>query len=391
MRAINRAKHLVGIALIATTMGASAQQAVSQSQAAANTLQQVLADVFTGLIQLVTLPKRPVGEGSVFTPLSPNPGYPEGVVVVGDKVFVSGPAAFGTAGTGPSAVTIIDRQTGAVKGKITIQGEDLLQEHALSCITSDAYGRLYALSTQLGVVRLVPQKNGTYKQEIYAGPFPDLPAKGPGITGPSSPTVFDGPPLLNDLAFDYEGNLYVTDSMQATIYRIAPGGGTPKVWFQSPRLEGPAFNIGLNGIRLAPDGRSLALSLTFTPDFAAGRIFKLALKDKPKESDLTLLHEFPASDAPDGIAYDIVGRLYVALALSNQVAVLEQNGKESSRLSGPAGSAIAFDGPANIAFDQRGSILVTNHASISNRQESFALLKVYTRDLGWPLAQPLTR
>lgn len=386
MKSIKRAKKLMTIALISASLGASVQAVAAPTPV--TTLPQVLEDVLSGLFQLITLPKRPIGEGSVFTPLAPAPGYPEGVVVVGDKVFVSGPAAFGTAGKGPSEVTIINRQTGAIKGKIVIQGEDLLQEHALSCITSDAYGRLYALSTQLGVVRLTPKSNGTYKQDIYAGPFPDLPAKGPGVTGPSSPTAFDGPALLNDLVFDYEGNLYVTDSMQATIFRVAPGGGKPEIWFQSPRLEGPAFNIGLNGIRMAPDGRSLALSLTFTPDFAAGRIFKLALKDHPKESDLSLLHEFPPSDAPDGIAYDIVGRLYVALALSNQIAVLEENGNERSRITGPVGSTIAFDGPANIAFDQRGSILVTNHASVSNQASSFALLKVYARDLGWPLSQP---
>jgi hypothetical protein len=387
MKSIQRAKRLISIALISTSLGVSVEAVATP--APVSTLPQILGDVFTGLIQLATLPKRPVGEGSVLTQLPASPGYPEGVVVVGDKIYVSGPAAFGTAGTGPSAVTIIDRQTGAIKGKITIQGEDVTQEHALSCITSDAFGRLYVLSTQLGVVRLTPKSNGTYKQDIYAGPFPDLPAKGPGVTGPSSPTAFDGPPLVNDLVFDYEGNLYVTDSMQATIYRIAPGGGTPKVWFQSPRLEGPAFNIGLNGIRLAPDGRSLALSLTFTPDFSAGRIFKLALKNKPTENDLTLVHEFAPTDAPDGIAYDILGRLYVALALSNQVAILDADGSERSRISGPFGSPLAFDGPANIAFDQRGSILVTNHASISNQTSSFALLKVYARDLGWPLSQPL--
>ena len=339
--------------------------------------------------ELSTLPDHTVGAGSVFAPITTQPGYPEGVVVVGDKVFVSGPAAFGTAGTGPSAVSIFDRFTGAALGTIPLQGEDLAQEHALSCITSDLLGRLYVLSAQLGVVRLTPKLNGTYTQSIYSGPFPDLPACGPGVAAPCAPTGFDGPPILNDLAFDHAGNLYVTDSFQATVFRIKPGGGAPEVWFQSPRLAGPVFNIGLNGIRLSPDGQSLALTLTFTPDFAAGRVFKLKIKNHPADSDLTQLHEFPPSDAPDGVAYDILGRLYVALALSNQIAVLNVDGTERSRFVGPTGSPIPFDGPANIAFDQRGSILVTNHASISQNTAHFALLGVYARDLGWPLARPL--
>ena len=33
--------------------------------------------------------------------------------------------------------------------------------------------------------------------------------------------------LLNELVFDDAGNLYVTDSFQATIYRVPPGGGAP--------------------------------------------------------------------------------------------------------------------------------------------------------------------
>lgn len=333
------------------------------------------------------LPNHTVGEGSVFAPLPAQPGYPEGVVVVGDKVFVSGPAAFGTAGTGPSAVSIFDRATGAALGTIPLQGEDLAQEHALSCITSDALGRLYVLSAQLGVVRLTPKLNGTYTQNIYSSGFPDLPACAGG-TAPCSPTVFDGPPLLNDLAFDHAGNLYVTDSFQATIYRIQPGGGAPEVWFQSPRLQGPAFNIGLNGVRVSPNGHSLALSLTFTADYSAGRIFKLTIKNHPVEADLTAVHDFPPSDAPDGVAYDIFGRLYVALALSNQIAVLNPNGTERSRFVGPTGSPIPFDGPANIAFDQRGSILVTNHASISQNTAHFAVLEVYARAFGWPLSRP---
>lgn len=46
------------------------------------------------------------------------------------------------------------------------------------------------------------------------------------------------PPIVNDVVFDRQGNAYVTDSTQATIFRYAPGGDTPTIWFQSPLLEG---------------------------------------------------------------------------------------------------------------------------------------------------------
>jgi hypothetical protein len=48
---------------------------------------------------------------------------------------------------------------------------------------------------------------------------------------PCSPTVLDLPPLPNDIAFA------PTDSMQATIWRIPKGGGTPKIWFQSTHVR----------------------------------------------------------------------------------------------------------------------------------------------------------
>jgi hypothetical protein len=60
------------------------------------------------------------------------PGFPEGVAIHGDSVFVSGPARFGTAGTGPSAIQVYDRDSGELEQTIVVQGEALTFEHALS-------------------------------------------------------------------------------------------------------------------------------------------------------------------------------------------------------------------------------------------------------------------
>lgn len=330
-----------------------------------------------------------LGEGSVFAPIPDPPGYPEGIVVVGDRVYVSGPAAFGTAGKGPSQVRAFDLQTGAPKGTITITGEDTSQEHALSCITSDALGRLYALSSQLGVVRLT--KNGnSFTQELYA-PLPaDLPTCASNPNGACSPTTFDGPPLINDLAFDWAGNLYVTDSFQATVWRVPAGGGAPKVWFQNAALEGQPFNIGLNGIRLSPDQKKVYVTVTLSAaNIATGLVYSIAHKASPGASDLALVHTYPAFEAPDGIAFGLSGNLYVTMAGQNGISVLKPNGTEKTRYYGPTGSPIPFDGPANIAFDWRGSLLVTNHASLSNNAANFAVLDLFVGDLAFPLAKPL--
>jgi len=45
----------------------------------------------------------------------------------------------------------------------------------------------------------------------------------------------------------------VTDSLQATIFRYAPGGGATEIWFQGALLEGGGPTpFGTNGSRLDP-------------------------------------------------------------------------------------------------------------------------------------------
>ena len=94
----------------------------------------------------------------------------------------------------------------------------------------------------------------TGTQTSYTPPFPDLPACGQPVVKPCSPTPFDAPALPNDIAFAPNGDAFVTDSLQATIWRIPRGGGTPKVWRQDSRFASPG--IGVNGLRLNRTGHA---------------------------------------------------------------------------------------------------------------------------------------
>jgi sugar lactone lactonase YvrE len=330
-----------------------------------------------------------IGSGELFSGFAA--GFPEGIVVDHNRVFVSGPATFGTTGKGPSQIEIHNRTTKAAIGTISITGEDLAQEHALSCITTDHDGALYALSTQLGVVRLEQHQGGAWSQEIYSPLLPNLPsctAAAPGVA--CSPTVFDLPPLPNDLAFDDDGDLYVTDSFQATIFRIPAGGGAAQVWFQSPALEAPPGQIGTNGVRVSPNGHQLFFAVTaaLATGGSVGTIYKLPLVHAPHQGDLKVVHAYTQGEGPDGIAFGEHGDLYVALALSNQISLLAPGGWEVGRISGPVGSSVPLDAPANIAFDGHGSLLVTNHAAISQNAAHFGVLRITARDDGEPLFKP---
>jgi sugar lactone lactonase YvrE len=329
---------------------------------------------------------RPYGDVKVLATFPAEPGFPEGVAVKGNKVYVSGPARFGTAGTGPSTVVAYNRETGATEATYTTQGEALAYEHANSCIAFDGQGRLYVLNIQLGMYRI---DTGSGAQESYSTPFPDLPACD-GNNAPCSPTLFDAPSLPNDIAFDEDGSAYVTDSLQATIWRVPAGGGTPQIYFQDARLGTVPNGIGANGIRLSPDRSKLYVVVSIDPT-GSSYIYTLPLVAQPVASDLAVFKAFTPGDIPDGIAFGKSSKLYVAIAtpLASGVAILNQAGAETGRLANPAGSPVfPYDSPANIAFDGHGSLLVTNHAFATMIPSNFTVLDVYVGDKGSPLSKP---
>ncbi|HWN11183.1 MAG TPA: hypothetical protein VNO50_18235 [Pyrinomonadaceae bacterium] len=322
--------------------------------------------------------KPPFGTITTFAPVPAVPGFPEGVAVHGNSVFVSGPARFGTAGTGPSAIQVYNRKTGQLQQTIVVQGEALAFEHALSNIAIDGQGRIYALSTQLGLIRFTKQGQ-TWVQSAYGAPLPDL-----------NPMDFF-PPIPNDVVFDDDGNAYVTDSLQGTIFRYAPGGGTPTIWFQSPLFFGSGpIPFGTNGIRLDPEREHVYVVVTTSPtDPSIGTIYRLPLVNSPSAGDLETFHVYAAGEGPDQIAFAADGKLYVTLAFSNQVSILSTSGAEITRISSQVGDDIPMDNPAGIAFDNRTkSVLVVNHALISGNPAHFAVLSIYVGETGDPLSQP---
>ena len=195
-----------------------------------------------------------IGEIETFATVPVDPGFPEGVVVHGNRVFVSGPARFGTAGTGPSAIQVYDRKNGALKQTIQVTGEALAFEHALEqhgrgCLWASLCPEHPTGSDPL------PQAGASVRTgELW------LAAAGPAelFGGDARHAVLTHrgpytPPITNDIAFDNQGNAYVTDLLQATIWRYPAGGGAPQIWFQDAVLEGGGFfPFGPNGIRLNP-------------------------------------------------------------------------------------------------------------------------------------------
>lgn len=333
----------------------------------------------------------PFGNAKIISPVPTPPGFPEGIAVRGNRFYVAGPATFGTTGKPASQVLAYDISGGPPVKSYPTMGENLGMEHANSSIAFDGDGRLYVLNTQLGMYRLYP---GSGQQEAFSQPFPHLPPCGPLPGSQCSPTPVDAPPIPNDLAFDEAGNAYVTDSTQATIWRIPAEGSPPhepQIWFQDPRLA--SEYIGVNGLRLSPDRSKVFVTVT-TDLEGDSFVYTLPLVSEPKASDLKVFHKYGPGELPDGIAFGQSGLLYVAIATpsASGVSALAPNGEEKFRLSNPALSPSSpYDSPANIAFNGKGSILLTNHAFATGAVDpsQFSVVEVWVDDKASPLAKPI--
>lgn len=348
-----------------------------------------LAGLLAGLVCMATSgvahAERAFGDVTVLATVPNPPGAPEGLAVRNNRVYVAGPAKTGTILGGPSKVLQFDAGSGQLLATWPTQGENILGEHANSCLAFDGHERLYVLNTQIGMYRIDVT---TGAQSSYSTPFPDLPACGPLVTGSCSPTPLDMPALPNDVAFAANGDAYVTDSFQATIWRVPAGGGTPQVWFQDPRLA--SVYIGVNGVRVDPSGTQLFVTVT-TDLLARSFVYRLPLVAAPTAADMTVFHAFAPGDSADGIAFGATGKLYVTLALptSSGFVILRTDGSEEARLTNsPLSPTVPYDSPANLAFDGSGSVFVVNHALLTNLPSHFTVLKVFVNDAGWPLLAP---
>ncbi|MBI2689550.1 MAG: SMP-30/gluconolactonase/LRE family protein [Acidobacteria bacterium] len=318
---------------------------------------------------------RPAGDSEVFAPV-PAPGYPEGIAVRGNSVYVLGPAAFGFS----TAPTVVEYRlaTGEIVNQYPITfSNPYIPYRAGGCIAFGPDGKLYAIEPFVGIIRMDLNPGNT--QSVYA-------------TFPPSQNS-----LLNDLAFDGAGNLYVTDSFQATIFKVPAGGGAAQVWFQDARLAGnPQIPFGVNGIRVDKKAQKIFVSVTVRADFS-GAIYSLPIVNAPAAAQLQEFHVYlPTAEnplpAPDGIAFTNKGKLFVAMAGSSQISLLAVDGTEERVFVGPAkvpgsGATITWANPANIAFDDvRDRILVTNHASLVPYDPSlFVVLDVAVNEKGAPL------
>lgn len=330
---------------------------------------------------------RPFGDTQVFARVG-DPGQPEGIALDSrGRVYVSTNNR-GKGGPGPSKVFRYS-PAGRLEREYVAAGQNLAGDHGLLGIAFDDADRLYVMDSDPARVLRIDVESG--RQETYAT-IPNLPACGPNTApdGSCEPGAQDTTPWPNWPVFDAAGNLYVTDLHQATIWKVAPGGGAAVAWHQSADYQSV---FSLNGIQFDRRDGSLVFVLTgaFAPGSPArGIIYRLQVRPDGSPGERRVVAQTAPAEGPDGLAIAQSGRIYVALVTSSHILVLEPDGTEVARVPDPVANRqqqIPYDAPASIAF--RGtSILVTNHSYFTANPESWAVLDMAVEELGMELYRP---
>lgn len=150
------------------------------------------------------------------------------------------------------------------------------------------------------------------------------------------------------LSFDDNGNLYVSNSSSNNILKIARGATSSTVfasssqYFGGQRLSGPEMSV-----------------------FGGGYLYVANLSSKPNSSTIVKISPdgtgtlfASALNAPDGLALDAAGNLYVADNGDDVIYKFAPGGERSPSPFVAAGNVL--NKPAGLAFDSAGNLYVAN-------------------------------
>jgi sugar lactone lactonase YvrE len=149
----------------------------------------------------------------------------------------------------------------------------------------------------------------------------------------------------DDLVFQSDGSLLVTDGFLGQIWKI-DAAGHAAVWLQDPLFDGdpssPAFGIhsfGVDGIAWDNSRRNLYVDNT---DF--GRVMRIPVKGMCA-GHIQVVAADPALKGADGIAIDRSGTVWTAVNTQNRIATVGEGGVISVIFEGSP-----LDGPSSLAF-----------------------------------------
>jgi sugar lactone lactonase YvrE len=162
---------------------------------------------------------------------------------------------------------------------------------------------------------------------------------------------FPGGGFANDLTFDAQGNLYVTDSWTPRILRLRSEGLALEEWINDPRLGVEQWS--LNGIDF--DHSS---NVIYTVNQRAGQLFRIVIEVDGRAGSVTLIQTSHDLRRPDGLKVIGPNTLVTSEGGAGGVSLISVDGDTAHVRRIPAG----LDGVTTFAF-YRGSAWVVEGQS----------------------------
>jgi sugar lactone lactonase YvrE len=196
--------------------------------------------------------------------------------------------------------------------------------------------------------------------------------------------------LPNGLAFDKEGNLFVTNSYApgptppaGAVWRI-PRNGEAELWLQDSALLGGLGQIP-NYPPMGANGIAFRNNVLYVTNTEKALVVQFPVLPDGSPGDASIIAQSPALYLSDGIALDVHGTIYDALVGQDRVMAVDPASGSVTELAGPADG---IDGPASLAFGtggvaERQSLYITNFDPLHRLHP--AVLKMDVGVPGWPL------
>jgi len=152
---------------------------------------------------------------------------------------------------------------------------------------------------------------------------------------------FPGGGFANDLTFDNDGNLYVTDSWTPRILRLPVGGLTLTEWINDPQLGIEQWS--LNGIDYDRFNHVI-----YTVNQRAGHLFRIQINPDGSAGSVTLIETSLELRRPDGLKLIGPDTLATAEGGAGGMAIITVNGDSAHVRRVPA----SLDGVTTFALYQ---------------------------------------
>lgn len=239
-------------------------------------------------------------------------------------------------------------------------------------MVTDTAGNIYVLDYGCKILKLTPSAVSS----TLAGNACDSPVDGPGNTARFN--------MLNGLAIDKAGNLYVSD--EQTVRKVTPAGVVTTMAGQF-RVTGSEDGAGANAHFHWPGDLAVDdAGNVYVPDkynhvirkiTAAGVVSTIAGR-AGETGSLDGVGSAARFQEPRAVALDAAGNLYVADSLNSVIRKITPAGVVSTiagvaGLTGPedgTGSSARFDTPESIASDSAGNLYVADTKNFKVRKIS---------------------